>query len=358
MIPVQITQLSINKTPIHLTLDVGWVEKYKTVTGNPIVISDGVKDTLLKKLQMTLAPKQSGSGTPSPSNIRPISGWDEVNTVVCGVTVWDEEWESGGINNTNGQNAGNANTIRAKNYISIRPNTAYFVKAPTNVRAYWYDLNRNYISTVSIGSASPFTTPDDAHYMRFIIGNSSNPVTTYNNDISINYPSTDHEYHAYQGHTYTTDLPQTVYGGTLDVVSGVLTVDRAMVDLGTLAWAYNSNIPWFYSWTDASNRKPYAYGDVADAVSSSYAVYSRNVLISSDVAGFCIDNSGNIAVRDSRYTDATSFKTAMNGVQLCYELATPTTIQCDPQTVSLLAGENVIMGDGDMEITYRVKASA
>ena len=54
--------------------------------------------------------------------------------------------------------------------------------------------------------------------MRF--GLSSTYGTTYNNDISINYPSTDHDYHAYNGTTHTTTLPSTTYGGTLDVVSG------------------------------------------------------------------------------------------------------------------------------------------
>ena len=60
--------------------------------------------------------------------------------------------------------------------------------------------------------------------------------TTYNNDISINYPSTDHDYHAYNGQTIAKDLGRTVYGCEVDIVSGVLTVDRAMVDLGTLNW--------------------------------------------------------------------------------------------------------------------------
>ena len=37
-----------------------------------------------------------------------------------------------------------------------------------------------------------------------------------------------------------------------------------------------------------------------------------------------IDNSKNLIITDTAYTDATAFKTAMNGVYLVYELATPT----------------------------------
>ena len=36
--------------------------------------------------------------------------------------------------------------------------------------------------------------------------------------------------------SYTIPLGQTVYGGTLDVTTGKLTVDRAMVDLGAKNW--------------------------------------------------------------------------------------------------------------------------
>jgi hypothetical protein len=53
-------------------------------------------------------------------------------------------------------------------------------------------------------------------------------------------------------------------------------------------------------------------------------------------------------------TDPTAFKTAMNGVQLCYELATPQTYQLDPQTIDLLLGDNNVWTDcGSVEVTYK-----
>ena len=42
----------------------------------------------------------------------------------------------------------------------------------------------------------------------------------------------------------------------------------------------------------------------------------------------------------------------MNGVQLVYELATPTTIQCDPQTVQTLIGDNNVWGGDETAIEY------
>ena len=43
----------------------------------------------------------------------------------------------------------------------------------------------------------------------------------------------------------------------------------------------------------------------------------------------------------------------MSGVQLCYELATPTALTLDPATLSTLKGQNNVWSDGDsVEMTY------
>ena len=274
-----------------------------TASGTIASFTDGSDVLPAKSVLVTLEPKQSGSGTPSPSNIRPISGWDEVETHKTGVNVWDEEWELGDISASTGENTSNTSVIRTKNYIPVLPKTVYFAKFGTatgySVRSRFYDADKNYIGTSAYGGAQvqynqPFTTLENAHYMRF----TPQPEygTTYNNDISINYPSTDHDYHAYQGHTYTTDLPQTVYGGTLDVVSGVLTVTHGYIS------SYNGetiNEPWI------SDRDEYVAGT-----------------------------------------------TPTTGAQVVYPLATPTTIQCDPQTVQTLIGDNNVWGGSDVSIDY------
>ena len=40
--------------------------------------------------------------------------------------------------------------------------------------------------------------------------------------MSVNYPATDHEYHPYHGQSHSISFPSTVYGGEVDVVSGLL----------------------------------------------------------------------------------------------------------------------------------------
>ena len=57
----------------------------KSVSGNPIILTDG-SARKAEGLVVTLEPKQSGSGTPSPTNVRPITGYTE-----CVVDVKDED---------------------------------------------------------------------------------------------------------------------------------------------------------------------------------------------------------------------------------------------------------------------------
>lgn len=77
-----------NVEPIQQQIDVLKAWTYpgtKDASGNPIILTDG---TAFKAegLVVTLEPKQSGSGTPSPENVRPITGYTE-----CVVTVKDED---------------------------------------------------------------------------------------------------------------------------------------------------------------------------------------------------------------------------------------------------------------------------
>ena len=150
----------------------------------------------------------------------------------------------------------------------------------------------------------------------------------------------------------TVNLGGTYYSGTLDVVTGELTVDTASVDLGTLTWTYVSASARYYA--NVSGIK--AETDSSKAMNgncSNYKVTSLIYLASND---FCIakDNGTNniIFVKDSRFTDATDFKTAVSGAMLVYELATPQSIQLSPTMVKTLVGENHLSAPLDgQEIT-------
>ena len=170
------------------------------------------------------------------SNICPISGRQSVTVTRTGTNVWSEKWEPGGISSSTGANTVANNAIRAKNLIPVKPGTDYYVAASGTLYLFYYDASGTYI-----GSSGGFVQPgvrtlgDNVYYIRFQTNSSYG--TTYKDDISINYPSTVSAYNPHDIQSVTVQLGQTVYGGHLDVTSGVLTVDRAIVDLGTLTWS-------------------------------------------------------------------------------------------------------------------------
>ena len=165
----------------------------------------------------------------------------------------------------------------------------------------------------------------------------------------------------------------TVYGGSLDVTNGVLTVDMVMVDLGTLSWHANTNItqvdgtpiPVFRSNIGAIPSKINSAGLSSQYIISpgSYANGMNNIRNNDNSAWvgctFWGQADARVVLRNDTYTDAEEFKTAMSGVQLVYELATPVTYQLTPTKVKSLLGQNNIWADtGDTTVEYRADTSA
>ena len=150
------------------------------------------------------------------------SGTDTVIITQTGANLWDEEWEVGNIN-TSGEDTPDNNIIRTKGYISIKPSTSYYAKIASSpyssCRVFYYDQNKNFIEYKPLDKNLVFTTVSGAFYCRIRFAT----ATTYNNDISINYPSTDTAYHAHvTATTKTVSLPQTVYGGEVDITDSIL----------------------------------------------------------------------------------------------------------------------------------------
>lgn len=215
-----------------------------TVQGD-VVTFDAEEGTGFKSLVVDIEPVQTGSGTPSPSNVRPITGWSGANVYV----------------------------------------------SPTQ------DAQDAAVYPVSFSSAG------------------------------------------------------TVYGGTVDVMSGVLTVDTAYSSLSAIAMSgtgLSNGVRRFYS-----SKLIEQIGVVAcDSliVSDSY-VYSQIGYIS-----FSTENR--LVVTPSwaqSLTTVADYNTALasNPVNLVFKIATPQTYQLTPAEVEALLGVNNIWSDaGDVTVEY------
>lgn len=145
----------------------------------------------------------------------------------------------------------------------------------------------------------------------------------------------------------------TVYGGTLDVVSGTLTVTMAVVDLGTLTWGYLASSNLFS--TNVSGKKPGITGGVVSQYTNGgwWSGWANKDCV------WCGNAANNgFVVKDTAYTDAATFKAAMSGVQFVYELAEPVTYQLTPTAITTLIGENNIWADcGDVSVTLQLPST-
>ena len=309
--------------------DSGWngAKDTTSISGNPISIPNLKSNQLAVNPIITLEPIQAGSGTPSPSNIRAISGYNGIEVLSCGVNIWDEQWELGQYSQTNGSPVTTSSNIRSKstNPIRVSANTKYYLSSPQGVRMFFYDNNFEYLSNQGSGSATSFefTTPANTAFIRFHV--SGTYGTTYNNNISINCPSSQTSYNPYHKTTDLSEsLGQTVYWGELDVRSGKFKVIGQLVDLSTLSWGYSASakryeaaLPNAKSHLGRSDEvicEKYET-DTGAAIGDSYKVFvsSTNIYIYDASQGG--EPTGNCA----------------------YKIATPFTIQLTPHEISLLS---------------------
>lgn len=181
------------------------------------------------------------------------------------------------------------------------------------------------IEPVQSGSGTP--SPDN---IRPITGWTDVTITVSNDD---------------ETETYTAALGQTVYGGTLDVVSGVLTVDRVAVDMGALNWVPNGMAYGMYEYGITISDKA---NGATNMICSAFHVQASS-------APYCMRgrSASNFVSVISSETTTEAFKVAVNGFQLVYELATPQTVQLTPQKVRSILGQNYIEANtGDIDIIY------
>ena len=280
---------------------------------------------------------------------------------MVGFNQWDEQWEVGKYSSS-GAKTDSSTQIRCKNAIKVLPSTEYYVFIPysstTNgfFACYFYDMNGDYVSSLTTGASTKsngqsVTIPSGCYEMRFFV--SASYGTTYKGDICINLSwsgTRNGEYEPYVKHSYPLDSDLTLrgipkldsanelyYDGDIYESDGTVTRKYGIVDLGTLDWSYSSNFSVFKSEDLKSvigdglnikcNKYPTTSSLSSGAIANADKVIGANKFSAQTSGNFAI---GTLIVKDTSYTDAATFKTAMSGVYLVYELATPTSEEADP----------------------------
>ena len=183
---------------------------------------------------------------------------------------------------------------------------------------------------VQEGSGDP--SPDN---IRPITGRNSVTIT-HSNDVVSN--------------DYNIALPETVYGGTLDVETGVLTVDTDVKQFdGTENWRYFSANNIFYVTTDVAYKLDVfmcshykvkvGMSNIEDKMAAiSGGAKNWHVVIRDDEYG------GNVTLFKTRLSE---MKSAGKPLQVSRVREDPYTIQLSPKQIAALSGVNTIYTDAD-----------
>lgn len=210
-----------------------------------------------------------------------------------------------------------------------------------------YQITGTYTSISLDGTA---ITPDSDGYFTPSVSGTLSVVGGNATDTCIHLVwdgERDGEYEPYEVHNYPLDSSLTLrgipkldsgnnlyYDGDTYEADGTVTRKYGVVDLGTLNWTYQSTVQRMFAILDGAKYTGTGYG--LDAICSAYPVMvgiryadlpDKSMMVGSN---FSSGTTCSIVVNDSSYSDATVFKSAMSGVYLVYELATPTTESADP----------------------------
>ena len=286
---------------------------YGTASGAVASFDDGADGEPVTALSATITPTQSGSGTPSPDNVRPIVGRTEVEITQTGKKLFDEDilLQATGWTKTDGVYSGDSMYIHAAftngiPNLKFKENTQYCISFNYNqdgtgigfvVTVKYTDgtVRPRYLSDSSVGKYT-IVSEQGKTIDRIELSYGSNR-TLYLSEFQIEGGTTATAYTPYHGTTTTGPLGQTVYGGVLDVTNGELTVTYGYID------SYNGETigePWI----------------------SSIDAYEAGT-------------------------------TPTTGAQVAYELATPTTVQLSPTEISTLLGDNNVWAEcGDVSLEY------
>ena len=347
--------------------------------------SDGANNLPMKSVVCNIEPVQAGTGDPAPDNVRAISGWTETRTYRTGknifggtefITSLQEHYANIEVDTTNKkvryspsapegywQLIGNART--GSYPFQFKDNTQYtFIfkidKPETNTNL---QLGVSYTDGTNSGGLVS-QNADSEGWLVFTSASGKTVRSLYGGQYSPGYGTwiyydqigifegilTKAQFEAYIGNTYTTALGQTVYGGTLDVVSGMLTVDRLGSDMGDIEWINYKTGGFKHTLSDAITHT-LSTGDT-NLICSMYKTMAYSVTLTNGQAS--IANHVLYAVNTDYTTDADAFQTGMVGQKVVYKLATPQTYQLTPtQVKSLLGANNVFCDTGDVTAEYR-----
>lgn len=335
-------------------------------TGSISTVTDAA-ELPLNALKVSVEAWQEGSGDPSPSNIRPIHGWDSGQVVDIGKNR-GAFWQNKYMDSSGNMVSSNANgmTKIIKCHVGEKY-TINFDQPPASAGFAVYlnpdltNLTQLYRSMLSFPytfeiSGSTTATLYMVVWAYFSDVSQVTQATFDTRKFQLELGNQATTYEPYQGKQYTLDFPQTIYGAEWDVVNGNATEEYGFVEYDGSAdenWGVQNFTANSAAYIDVSGKKIGFQTSICNLATNINGSWGD-----SQHLAYYSDHPSLTRVYFNRPTDTMPLFFTMqewrdflanNPIQLKYELATPTTIPLSPLSIRMLQGVNNLYADcGDI----------
>ena len=312
------------------------------------------------------------SGTPTPSAPIPIVGVDKVNIICCGKNLishtsfgtfadWKADLVPYGDTPTGNSNRGFALPTKAGQTYTISfgitnesfPIYLYLCKAnrvDTSSRVAYITTN-----TKVMNRTYTFTADSDLYYLRM----NTYDEPTFNTQVSkcsyeqLEFGNQATDYEAFQGTTALINLGDTYYGGSVDAVTGKITLTHLRVKMSDLTWIGSNGV--FENRISSEDLHTATRGTptMCSIYQSSGNASSANMLDKS-IQTMGGAGSSNFWVKDTDYSTKEAFIASLGNAEIVYELATPLVVYAsNTAEIPTIVGDNQVYADtGDVAVKY------
>lgn len=360
----------------------------KSASGSLVSFNDGGDNIPLKSLVANITAVQSGSGTPSPDNVRSISGFNEIAVSVIGknfypikvgrdlfadnrgathttnddiLTITMASENNSGVYGGTGTATNNTICQTIKKFSGSFVFSLYAKASANNSDVYFgFGSFGNTVATLSTSWQRvelPLTLNSAIHTLNFY-NRSGSAITVDVKDVQIEQAlSTATTYEAYKGTVVTIPLGDTYYIGYLDVTNGTLTVTH-----GYIEYDGSSDETWYYSENGSGKKRVYIV--LTGCKPSTSNIIANWLTYYGTGAGYPNVNTMQVNSNaspslligvDNNITQASDWATYLSThtLQVVYELATRVVIKLNKTQVTTLLNENHIYANsGDISLEY------
>lgn len=326
-------------------------------TGNPVVCYPVANYPL--GVTASWEPTQEGSGDPSPENVRPIKGRDSVTVERCGENLLDvarifpdkKTYDAVTFtNNKDGTITVDGITTRTTYFDSLDtfflPAGTYTICAMSNTRmTVLRESDRTTLAASLVGKFRAFTLAKNEVCNCFIACDG-----TFSNEVirpCIVQGVVDTGWTQFHGDIYDLTLPSTIYGGTVDAVTGEgLQKWGAVTFDGTEKWVFDGNYIVLYS---AVSNKTIPESGLCSNHLYLYSYAGNCIFIDSRA---CYLGAKLTAKYEYSIANWKSYLAAQYAagtpVQVCYALAESVPVAATgAQPIPALPGVNTLLTDAD-----------